>query len=192
MLVYQGVTLSGARRKKEEEGNSEGEADGPGKENVKSGSEAAYAKRTAARLYDNIRLLDPDAGLFEKTVHLSRDEFDDLYGLVCGELKNAIYVRREYAREFRASLQRRLNTGEMIFMFLDVLRGSNEGGIGLERVGHTNGAIRTVSNYFYHVLFAVFKSLNAIEPRLIRWTDAAEHGFMEGLLLGIPRCVFFR
>ena len=37
MLVYQRVTLSGARREKEKEGNSEGEADGPGKGNVESG-----------------------------------------------------------------------------------------------------------------------------------------------------------
>ena len=127
MLVYQGVTLSGARRKKEEEGNKEGEADGPGKGNVESGSKAAYVKRTAARLYDNIRLLDPGVGLFEKTLHLSRDEFDDLYGLVCGELQNANDVRREHAGEFRASRRRHLNTEEMLFMLLDILGGSNEG-----------------------------------------------------------------
>ena len=192
MLVYQGVKLSGACRGKEEEGISEGEADGPGKGNVESGSKAAYAKRTAARLYDNIRLLDPDVGLFEKTVHLSRDEFDDLHGLVCGELQNAMDVRREHAGEFRASRRRRLNREEILFMFLDILGGSNEGGIGIERVGHRYGvSIGTVSNYFRHVLLAVFKYLDAIEPRLIRRPDAAERGFMEGLLLGFPRCIFF-
>ena len=69
-------------------------------------------------------------GLSEKTVHLSRDEFDGLHDLVRGELQNATDVRREHAGEFRASRRRCLNTEEMLFMFLDILRRSNEGGIG--------------------------------------------------------------
>lgn len=93
MLVYPGVKLSGAHRQKEEEGNSEGEADGTGKGKVESGSKAGYAKRTAARLYDNVRLPDPDVDLFEKTVHFSRYEFDGMHGLVRGELQNEMDVR---------------------------------------------------------------------------------------------------
>lgn len=142
MLVYQGMKFSGARREKEEEVNSEGETDGHGKER----SKAAYLKRSAARMCDNIRLFDPDVDVFEKNVHLSRDEFDGLHGLIRDELQKAMDVRGEHVGEFRPSRRRRLNTEEILLMFLDILGGSNERGIGIERVTHRYGvSIESVS-----------------------------------------------
>ena len=193
MLVCQGTALSGARNQEEDSADEdEDELERPGKGNATEGSKAPYARRIDAGTYNDILFLDPDVELFKKTVHLTRDEFDDLHDLIRSELEKEMDVRGEHSGAARVSRRRRLKTHEMLFMFFDLLGGSNEGGIGIERVGHRYGvSVGTVSNYFRHVLFSLFKCLDACEPRLIRLPNESERNEMEGLILGFPCCVFF-
>ena len=192
MLVMQGVAMSQGRKGISASLSDSDSSEGPGKGHSFTGSKASYARRPSSKLYDTVRNLDPDVTLFEKTVHLSRSEFDALHDLAYEKLQAPMDVRGEFVGETRLPRKRRLDTKEMLFMFLDILGGSNEGGMGIERLGHKYGISKgTVSNYFRHALCAVFKCLEEVIPKLIRCPDELEREAIEGLIIGFPKCVFF-
>lgn len=106
--------------------------------------------------------------MFEGTVPLTREDFNALPVLVCDALFAAMDVRGDHEGEARYPRRRRLNTQEMLFMFLDVIGGEIEGGVDIQRIGHRYGiSIGTVSNCFRQVLFALFKLLSSVQPQLI-------------------------
>lgn len=194
MLIQQGAVLGMSRKRRlwEEEETSEEES-GPGKGHTRNSKKAKYARRPASNVYRDIRDIDPDVTLFEKTTHLSRDEFDALHTLALPYLLRPMDVRNEYdTGSVRSARRRRLSTDELLFFFFDIMGGSNEGSVGTERIAHRYGiSVGTVSNYFRHSLFSVYEALDAIEPRLVSWPGAEKRATAEGLIMGFPKCVFF-
>ena len=158
------------------------------------GPKAPYLRRFKRHRYKNIRYDDPDEGLFDSLVHLAREEFDELFQLTKNELIKPMNVRQEMGdcNELRAPRKRRLEAEELLFLFLEILGGANEGGQGVVSLAHDyDVSPGTVSNYFKHALFSVFRSLENKQPRIIRWPSYEERAAMHGLIIGFPKCVFF-
>ena len=185
ILICQGVALSGSRPEGEEDcDDAFEEEDGPGRGNAIGGSKALYTRRTSPGLYGHIRHFDPEVLLFEGTVHLTQEDFDNLHTLICDALLAAMYVtcENEGGRSLLSSPSS--HHRKMRFMFLDVVGGGNEGGFDVQRDWPSIWvSVRTVSNYFRHVLFALFKRLNSLEPQLIRCPHAGERAAMKGLII---------
>ena len=151
-------------------------------------------RRMDRHRYQIIREQDPDVNLFETLTHFTCSEFDDLHSLDATELARPMDVRQEHGalNDFRMPRRRRLDTQEVLFLLFEVLGGANEGGQGQVALAHNYGiSTGTLSNYIRHSLFAVFKCLDSIEPRLISWPSAEERAEMHGLIIGFPKCVFF-
>ena len=112
-------------------------------------------------MYERIRDQEPDVRLFEKTIHLTRNEFDCLLWLATPELQKPMDVRQtvpDSIQSLRVPRKRILDCGEMLFIFLDTLGGVNEGGAGRERTALKYGmSIGTASNYFRHALISLLK-----------------------------------
>ena len=145
--------------------------EGPGRGNTINGRpKAPCLRRIHQQRYKKIREEDPDLLLFEKVTHLSREEFDYLLVLVQEEQSKTLDVRQNYdsLNDFRQPRKRRLQNDECLFLLFEMLSSANEGGLGDETLGHNYGiSPGTLSNYFRHTFFSLFKSLDKIKPRLI-------------------------
>lgn len=141
-------------------------------------------RREHSHAYSNIRNHDPDVALFEKTVHSNRGELDYLHQIAHEDVEKPLDVRAEYGNSIRAPRRRKLASNEMLFLIMDFIGGSSEGGEGLERVSHRYGiSLGAVSNYFRHVSSSLYRSLDAMEPSLIRWPSSEEGEAVEGLFI---------
>lgn len=80
----------------------------------------------------------------------------------------------------------------MLLLFMDIFGGSIEGGEGLEQISHRYGiSLGTVSKYFRHASFSLYRSLDTTERSSIRWPSSEEREAVDGLVIEFPQCVFF-
>ena len=171
---------------------AEGSREGPGSGVPRAGLKAIYIREGSLGFYDFIRT-HHNQELFEKHVHLSRSEFDRLHELVRKELDEPLNPRFEYTREQNSMRKRQrklFRSDELLFCFLHVLRGSNEGGAGLTMLSPIYGvSVGTFCNYFAHAAWTVFYALKGVWIARVEWPDAEQREGMRGLVCGFPNAI---
>ena len=112
---------------------------------------APYMRILRKHRHHDILYEDSDSSLFDKIVHLSREDFYDLYEIARDELKKPMDVRKEIEVEndFTNARKWRLDLAEILLLFFETLVGSNEGGQGNIASAHNFGiSPASVSSYF--------------------------------------------
>ena len=151
---------------------------GPGRGNAIIGMKAQYerSKGVAEAFYMSVkRSHNPE--MWNNFTGCTEEKLDEIFSIGEAELRKPFNVRNEFTEEdnLTRTPQRRGTSEEvMFFIFCHVLRGGNEGGIGLRTASHLYGLSEgTMSNYLRHVAWALFKSLKGNGLSKIEWTSSA-------------------
>lgn len=166
----------------------------PGKGVSLHGEKAQYV-RNKTHYYEMCRT-HHNTSIFDRACGVTREEFDRLHDLckanLCLRMDPRLDLTPEQVSQPGRVTSRALSTKEQLFLFLVMLRGSNEGSLGLNVLERDFGVSRgTISNTFYHVLGGLYSSLKRVSPPLISWPTSAERRSMRGLINGFPHVVAF-
>lgn len=89
------------------------------------------------------------------------------------DLASPLDVWQERLGKNSIARRRILDDKEILFLLLDVLSDSDEGGADVRRQVFDCGVTAaTVSNYFRYALFAKSRSFDGIHPNIIPWPNA--------------------
>lgn len=166
----------------------------PGKGVSLYGDKAMYERNTTC--YYQMCRSHHNSNIFDGACGLTTKEFDTLHDVCKVYLYRRMDPRLELTEEEAAQAgrvnSRAFSSEEQLFLFLTMLRGGNEGSLGLNVLERDFGVSRgTISNTFYHVLGAVYSALKSLSQPLISWPSEAERRSMRGLINGFPQVVAF-
>jgi DDE superfamily endonuclease len=155
---------------------------------------ALYVRVGSNRLYDNARAFRlPE--FFYTQVGFTTNDFDTILGIVAAEIAkplNSRLLRTRVQNDAIISRKRAFAPAEMLFLYLQVMRGANEGGQGLETISFSHGiSIGTCSTYLHHTAHAVYYALKQCSDARIQWTPSEDRKAMSGLIVGFPNVISF-
>lgn len=123
------------------------------------------------------------------------NEFQALYYIVQFELQKSMDPGLGMTEVERSSVQPRkpaVSEEMTLFLFLHILRGGNNGCVGLDNLSTQVGlGLSNLANYFRHVFMALFTVLKDEVDAVIQWPTSAERESFHGLVCGFPKYVAF-
>jgi hypothetical protein len=166
----------------------------PGRGISAYGEKSLYVRVGSNRLYENARAFHRPE-FFYTQVGFTTTDFDTILGVVAVEIAKPLNPRLLRAREKNdaiVSRKRAFAPAEMFFLYLQVMRGANEGRKGLETISFSHGiSIGTCSKYLYPAAHAVYYALKQCRDAKIQWTPPADSKTMRGLIYGFTNSISF-